>query len=226
MDKIHHLFQGITKSEYDQMVLCFHAKEKKYNPGELICSYGENSSSIGVILEGHLHLIRTHVDGRQTILENIDTGDIFGEPFSFVTHTESSIQVYSITYSRILYMDYSHLIKRCSKACPYHSILVNNALQMLSQKAVQLSQRLEILSQRTTREKLCCYFSILSIQNQSSTFSLPFSFSSLADYLSVDRSAMMREIKKMKNDGMISSSRHEITLLKDFCYNTSWHKIK
>lgn len=216
MKTIHHLFQGINQEEYQQMVRCFHAIEKQYSPGELICSYGENNTQIGVVLEGTLHLIRSHVDGHQALLEQLSQGDLFGETFAFVSLSESSLQVYSITKSRVLYMDYSHLIKRCSKACPHHSLLVNNAIQMISQKAVQLSQRLEILSQRTTRDKLSCYFSILSSQNNTSIFSLPFSYSSLADYLSVDRSAMMREIKKMKEEQLISTTRHEITLLPSF----------
>lgn len=216
MEIIRHLFQGVNKAEYQQMVSCFHAIEKQYSAGELICSYGENSSQIGVVLEGKLHLVRTHADGRQTLLEQLNPGDIFGETFSFISQSESSLQVYSIVKSKVLYMDYSHLIKRCSKACPHHSILVNNALLMISQKAVQLSQRLEVLSQRSTREKLYCYFSILASQTDSRSFDLPFSYSALADYLSVDRSAMMREIKKLKDDGLVKTIKHNVTLTDKF----------
>lgn len=77
-------------------------------------------------------------------------------------------------------------------------------------------ERLEVLSQRTIREKLQCYFSLLNARYRTSTFTLPFSFSALADYLSVDRSAMMRELKKMKEDGLIQTDRHEITLQEGF----------
>ena len=98
----------------------------------------------------------------------------------------------------------------------FHSQLVNNALQMISQKAVQLSERLEVLSQRTIREKIQCYFSILATQAGTNHFTLPFSYSTLADYLSVDRSAMMREMKKMKDEGLLQTARYEITLREDF----------
>lgn len=212
MDKIQHLFQGINEEDFDRMMICFHASEKWYQPGEFICSYGTNTGQIGVVMEGAVQILRTYADGRQTILEHLEAGNLFGESLSFISLSSCDLQVYSTGKTRILYIDYSHLIKRCPKACTFHSQLVNNTLQMMAQKTIQLSERLEVLSQRTTREKLQCYFSILASQNQSQTFHLPFSYSSLADYLSVDRSAMMREIKKMKEDGLLRTDRHEITL--------------
>lgn len=213
---VQHLFQGIKKEEYEQMMICFHATEKHYSSGELVCTYDENSTLVGVVLEGTLQLLRTHMDGRQTILEQLEKGSIFGESLSFISNSISPIQIYCSEKSRVLYIDYRHLIKRCYKACSFHSQLVNNALQMISQKAIQLSERLEVLSQRTIREKIQCYFSILSARAGSNHITLPFSYSTLADYLSVDRSAMMREMKKMKDQGLLRTARYEITLREDF----------
>mgnify|MGYP003371568663 FL=1 len=216
LEMVQHLFQGIKKEEYEQMIRCFQATEKHYSSGELVCTYGENSSLIGVVLEGTLQLLRTHADGRQTILEQLEKGEIFGESLSFSSYSISPLQIYCAEKSTVLYIDYRHLIKRCYKACSFHSQLVNNALQMISQKAVQLSERLEVLSQRTIREKIQCYFSILATQAGTNHFTLPFSYSTLADYLSVDRSAMMREMKKMKDEGLLQTARYEITLREDF----------
>lgn len=216
MDKIDHIFQNISKEDLDRMMVCFHISEKSYGPGACICSYGQNKEQIGIIMEGEVQLLRTHADGRQTILEHMKAGNIFGEPLSPSSPFTNTLQIYSIGKSKILYMDYAHLVKRCSRACPYHSQLVNNALQLIAQKTVQLNERLEVLSQRTTRQKLQSYFSILAAQNQSRTFTLSFSYSSLADYLSVDRSAMMRELKKMREEGLLLTNRHEITLLFSF----------
>ena len=194
------------------MMVCFHASEKWYKTGERVCSYDENNEQIGIVMEGTVQLLRTHTDGRQTILEQLEPGSLFGEPLSYTAFSGGSLQIYSLKDSKILYIDYAHLIKRCSKACTFHSQLVNNALQIIAQKSVQLSKRLEVLSQRTIRDKLLCYFSILSAQNQSQVFTLPFSYSLLADYLSVDRSAMMRELKRLKEEGIIRSDGRKITL--------------
>lgn len=213
MEQVIHLFQGIQPDEIARMMVCFQAVEKRYLPGEYICSYGENNTKIGVIMEGSVQILRTHEDGRQTILEHLKPGGVFGETLSFISQATCTLQVYSIEKTKIIYIEYAHLIKRCSKACSFHSQIVNNTLQIISHKAVQLSERLEVLSQRTTREKLMCYFAIQSAHHHSASFTLPFSLSTLADYLSVDRSAMMREIKKMKDEKLIQTERQKIVLL-------------
>ncbi len=213
METIHHIFQNISQKDIASMMICFHATQKTYGSGEYVCTYGENREQIGIVIDGEIQLLRTHADGRQTLLERMRPGNIFGEPLTPNSPVTNTLQIYSASKSKILYMDYAHLIKRCYKACPCHSQLVNNALLILAQKTVQLNERLEVLSQRTIREKLQSYFSILAAQNQSLTFQLPFSYSLLADYLSVDRSAMMRELKKMREDGLIETDRHTITLL-------------
>ena len=81
------------------------------------------------------------------------------------------------------------------------------------QKVTVLNSRIELLTKRSTRDKLIGYFSVLSARNFSKTFSLPFSLTDLADYLSVDRSAMMRELKSLKDEGFIEKNGNKITLL-------------
>jgi len=83
---------------------------------------------------------------------------------------------------------------------------------LISRKAIALGEHLEILSQRTTKEKLLCYFEKLAQEQHSDSFTLPFSLSTLADYLSVDRSAMMRELKKMKDERLVEVAGRQVTL--------------
>ena len=206
------LFQDIRPDEYEQMMRCFHAHLKSYRAGQLISTYDSDSRMIGVVLSGEASLVRQYRDGRQLLVERLLPGSVFGEVLSYVSPETGALQVFCVRDASIQYLDYPHLIKRCPKACAHHSQLVSNALQMISQKAVHLSERLEVLSQRSIREKLLCYFGLLAEQNQSRTFSLPFSYSALADYLSVDRSAMMRELKRMRDEGLLQTSRHQVSL--------------
>ena len=84
---------------------------------------------------------------------------------------------------------------------------------ILLKKIVSLNLRIELLSKRTIREKLLGYFNSISTRNHSKTFKLPISLTDLADYLSVDRSAMMRELKLLKEEGFIEKNGNKITLL-------------
>lgn len=206
------LFDGITKEEYDRMMVCFQAFVKAFEPEETICFYADHPNRIGYLLDGEAAIIRTHYDGRQTILEYLRTGDVFGSALSAVSQASGMLQVVCIKKCRIQFINYEHLTKRCSNACAFHSRLVSNALELISKKAISLSEHLEVLSQRTTRDKLLCYFYQQATENGSRTFQLPFSLSTLADYLSVDRSAMMREIRKLKNEGLLISDKKTYTL--------------
>lgn len=209
------LFQGITEQDHRKMMRCFKAGEKLYQPEEVICTYGENSQQIGILTEGEASLIRIQEDGRQTLLEYLHAGDIFGEILSMFSSKIDAIQVICTKKCRVEFIDYNHLVRQCPNACACHSTLISNALLLISRKAVQLSERLDILSQRTIREKLLRYFSLMAAEQNSSAFTLPFSLSALADFLCVDRSAMMREIGKLKKEGLLQINKRKVVLISD-----------
>ncbi len=112
----------------------------------------------------------------------------------------------------VLFINYDGISHPCTKACAFHQQLIQNMLTMISEKAVDLSERVEVLSQRTIREKLTCFFLQMAGRQKSESFTLPFTMVDLADYLSIDRSAMTRELKRMKEDGMIEINRRNIRL--------------
>ena len=85
---------------------------------------------------------------------------------------------------------------------------------MVSDKTKDICEHLEAVSQRSIRDKLMTYFETLSSKNNSNTFTIPFTMSSLADYLSIDRSAMSRELGKMKDEGLICVSYTHLDVYK------------
>mgnify|MGYP001855326797 FL=1 len=215
------LFQDIRPDEYEQMMRCFHAHLKSYRAGQLISTYDSDSRMIGVVLSGEASLVRQYRDGRQLLVERLLPGSVFGEVLSYVSPETGALQVFCVRDASIQYLDYPHLIKRCPKACAHHSQLVSNTIQLLSGKAVEMSERLEILSQRNIHDKLVCCFLLLAAKNgretqseDSLTFTLPFSLSTLADYIGADRSAMMREIRKMKDSKELSIVKRTVHLRK------------
>ena len=86
-------------------------------------------------------------------------------------------------------------------------------LRLMSDKSQALSERVDVLSRRSIREKLLCYFRQLAGKNGGKTFTLPFSLSTLADYIATDRSAMMRELKRLREEELITSDGRRFQLL-------------
>lgn len=208
------LFQGITNGEVDAMIHCFHMRQARYESGQTICTYGEGGGEVGVLIRGHAALVRYDYAGTRTILEQIGTGGVFGEVLAFTPELGDCVEVVSGGESEALFMEYGHLMKRCENACAHHSRLVQNMFQLVTEQTRRLSRRVEVLSRRSIRGKLLCYFQLCSLEAGAGSFQLPFTLSALADYISTDRSAMMRELKKMKAEGLVAIDGHRVTLPK------------
>ena len=203
------IFEGIEEEDIKKMLKCFDAKTRTFKKDRTIVTNIINIKMIGIILEGTANVERYDYNGNRSIIEKLEKNSVFGEVFS---RLGSDISVIATSDCEVLFIEYEHLIKRCKKGCIYHSILTNNVLQLLSKKIVDLNERLEILSKRTIRDKLLSYFELLANNNPKRSFNLPFTYTDLADYLSIDRSAMMREIKNLKEEGFIETNGKKITL--------------
>ena len=207
------LFQGINYDEYQRMLTCFQAVQRSYRPEEMIYDFSKpNQNAVGIIERGTASLIRIDADGVATVLEELHAGGVFGKDLAFAGSREDSLEVVCRTACDVLFIDYPHILKRCENACYHHSLLVQNMLRLMADKAQSLSKRVDVLSRRSIREKLLCYFRQQSEKEGANTFTLPFSLSTLADYIATDRSAMMRELKRLREEGTVSSDGRRFTL--------------
>ena len=189
------IFDGIDENDIKKMLVCFEARTRIFKKDRTIVSNIINIKMIGIIISGTANMERYDYNGNRSIIEKLEKNSVFGEVFS---RLGSDISVIATSDCEVLFIEYEHLIKRCKKGCIYHSI--------------DLNKRLEVLSKRTIREKLLSYFELLANDNPKRKFTLPFTYTDLADYLSIDRSAMMREIKNLKDDGFIETNGRKITL--------------
>ena len=207
------LFRDISYEEYRRMLVCFNAVQKSYRPEELIYDFDEpRQNVVGIVERGEASLIRIDADGVATVLEELRSGGVFGRDLAFAGTREDSLEVKARTACDVLFIDYPHLLKRCENACRHHSLLVQNMLGLIADKAQALSERVDVLSRRSIREKLLCYFRQLSEKTGGDTFTLPFSLSTLADYIATDRSAMMRELKRLREEEVVRSDGRRFTL--------------
>ena len=202
------LFAGVSAAELSEMVHCFEMEQKHFQEKEEIPS----DDKIGILLSGCVSLNRLHMDGSLDMLEYMEDGGIFGTYFSMASGIDATI-ILCEKPSTVIFIHTCHITKRCSRACQHHSIVVENLLNLMTEKVQQLSEKVEILSHRSIRSKLLCYLHLQEQKEGHGPFVLPFSQSSLANYLCVDRSAMSRELKKMREEGILEIQGRKITLL-------------
>ena len=208
------LFQDISYEEYRSLLTCFQAVQKSFRSDDLIYDFSSpKNDAVGIVERGCAALIRIDEEGVATVMEELGPGGVFGRTLAFAGSSGDSLQVVCRTPCDVLFIDYPHILKRCEHACNRHSVLVQNMLRLMSDKAQARSQGVDVLARRSVREKLLCDFRQLSEQAGSNTFTLPFSLSTLADYIATDRSAMMRELKRLREEGTIRSDGRQFTLL-------------
>lgn len=181
-------------------------KIKKIDKNSTITNYIAKRNQIYILTNGEAMLIRYDTNGNKTIIEHFTEGNIFGEMF-YSVNTSNELTVIAKKNCKVIYFNYSDLIENNNLE------LLNILISILSNKATNTNDRIEVLTKRTIREKLLAYFSSISSKYHSKSFTLPMCYSDLADYLSIDRSAMMREIKNLTTEGFIKKNKKKITLL-------------
>ena len=164
-----------------------------------------------MVQKGEASLLKTDLNGIRTIFEQLKPGGVFGNMLAF-SGPDADFFIVCDEDCEILFIDYEHIVKRCPNACAHHSVVVQNLVKLMSEKTQALSEHLEILSRRSIREKLLAYFIMLATKNKNFYFTLPFSQTRLADYICVDRSAMLRELKKMSVEGIIDIDKRNVKL--------------
>ena len=206
------LFRGISPEDCQRMEPCLRVRKAAYKSGQVIHDFGQDSGNIGILCSGRASLVRLNVNGTRTILETLGPDNLFGEQLAFSDGKTDCLYVCCEADCTVLFLNYDDITKRCANACRCHSRLVENLLELISKKTLRLSQRIEVLSQRSIREKLLACFRLLAIEAESPAFTLPFNTSELADYICADRSAMLRELSKMKQEGLVWVQRRQIRL--------------
>lgn len=201
------LFKGIESIQILSLLDCLEAKIKKYKKGQLVFQNGCKINKCGIVLKGELHIVQYDYFGNRSILSIIEENQHFGIAYSLCNLT-LPICIEASKDSLVLFINMYKIITPCQNLCPNHMILINNLLSILATKNVNLNQKIECLSKRTTREKILNYLTSQSVQNNSTTFKIPYDRQGLADYLCVERSAMSVEISKLQKEGLIKTNKN------------------
>ena len=206
------LFEGINDDEIDEVLCRLSATEKNYRRDEYIFHAGERISSVALILRGSVHIQREDYWGNLSILNKISEGDVFGEAYGVSGDCAILNDVVAVENTTILFLDFNRVFSLDHSECGICLRLIRSLYSLLAEKNRILAQKLGHMSQRTTREKLLSYLSEESVKAESSSFYIPFNRQQLADFLSVDRSAMSKELCKMRDDGLLCFDRNRFDL--------------
>lgn len=208
------LFDGISPESIEAMIRCFKPERRCFKRGETITVYASSLEYLCVLTSGRAHLYCMDSEGEYALLEQYGPNDIFGEVFA-MPYGDLGYAVEADTDCQVLFIRFGCIYGRCPKACDHHSRLTRNLFELSAKKAQSLSVRIHMISKKSLRRKLLAYFDYLSDKTGSRSFQLDQSFSQLASYLCADRTSMMRELRNMCDEGLISRQGKNIRLLSE-----------
>ena len=206
------LFDGISHESVNEMMSCFGAEIKSCRRGSRVLEYSAAPEHVCVLLAGRAHLSCVDAEGNEALLEIYGENDIFGEMFALPGEGYAYC-VEADSDCRVMFIPFSSVCGRCEKACAHHTQITENLFTLSARKTQTLSHRINILSRRSVRGRLTAYLEYMRVKSGSDSFETEMSLSKLADYLCVDRTSLMRELRSMREEGLVSSSGRSMKLL-------------
>lgn len=207
------LFSGASDEDIEAMLGCLQARLCTYKKGEYVLREGERIERLMMLAEGELHIQRDDYWGNRSIISMVGVGEMFGEAYAAPESGPLLNDVLAVEDSAVIFLDIGKLLTVCPNGCKFHAMAVKNLFFAISEKNRKLVRKLGYMSRRTTREKLIAYLSEEAKRQNSGAFSIPFNRQQLADFLSVDRSAMSNELCRLRDEGLIEFEKNRFRLL-------------
>jgi CRP/FNR family transcriptional regulator, dissimilatory nitrate respiration regulator len=207
------LFQDVAENDLESMLNCLGATERKYRKNEVILLAGTKVTSVGILIDGNAQITRDDAEGNRAILSELGRADLFAEAYVAAGSADIPVTVIATSDCRIVWIPFSKIVGTCSSACGFHRTLVQNMMRVIAVKNILMNEKMRILSCKTTKEKLITYLSDYSERVGKNKFKIPFSRNELADFLSVDRSAMSRELSRLRDEGYLNYHKNEFELM-------------
>ena len=207
------LFSGIKTEDLKAMLGCIGYHIGTFKKGDIVAFEEENIRHIGILLSGAVDMVKEDLWGNKTMLVRMRKDELFGETFACGEDNLSVVTFVVSEDAKILFMPFDRVMHSCTMACVFHHRLIENMVYIIANKNRDLMRKVEVVSKRTIREKLLAYLSIQAQIQERRYFEIPLGRVELAEYLCVDRSALTRELVKMKEDGLIDYDKNCFRIL-------------
>ena len=207
------LFAGVDPAQMPALFTCLQGRIRTYDKGQTILRQGERAEHLGAVLSGLVQIDRVDDAGNRSLVAAVAPGELFGETFAYAGVAALPVEAVAAAPTTALLLRADRIAQPCGRACAFHHRVLTNLLRILADKNVQLNEKLAVLSQRTTRDKLLTYLALQAQKTGSRRLTLPFNRQELADYLEVDRSGLSAEISKLRRAGVLQCQRNRFTLL-------------
>ncbi|MCD7954741.1 MAG: Crp/Fnr family transcriptional regulator [Lachnospiraceae bacterium] len=207
------VFEDVAEDKYQNVLYCLHAKTVSFQQGEVLQTQGELTKRAGIVLAGQMEEYLYDEDGNQLTIERLGSGNIFGVEILCAAQLPSQIYLCASSDCEALLLDFGMLLSEKTLGCIYRMQVSANLMKKFARQVNFLSTRIRILSQKKLRNRLKIYLQTQDISPDGEII-LAVNREKMAEILGVDRSALSRELCRMREEGILTVSRNKITLLR------------
>lgn len=202
------LFKGLDDKEIEAALKYFEAKEVKYKKGDVVNKIAKPLNFFGVVLDGIIQVRMNDFDGEEILMASVSNGSVFGDSLCFL-EKGTDITISAFTDANILKLKTNNLKKAAKTELELK--LKNNFVSSLAQRTLDMNDRIQILSRGSLRDRLMIFFSLQGKIGEE--FTVPFNRDDMATFLGVNRTALSRELGRMKKEGLIEFRKNNFRLL-------------
>lgn len=206
------VFRGISEAEYNDIQNKAYIRQKEYKREGIIFHAGDRVTEIGMVISGSVNIETVDVWGNRSILSNVSAGQVFAESYVF-SYTAMMVDVVAAEDCVVAFLELGPLHDANNAELSWYPKLIRNFLAILANKNIVLSNRIFCTSPKTVRERVMTYLSNESKNCGSRYITIPFDRQQMADYLNVERTALSKELGRMKRDGILEYHKNEFRLL-------------
>lgn len=207
------LFNGIEETEIGQILKCLQYRIIEYKKNEYTALLDDKVNGVAILLDGEAAVVKESLNGNRTRMNIFHAGEMFGETISLSKEEKWPASVQALTDCTVLYIHLEKILDFCDNICLQHKTLLANLVRMVSQKAYNLSRKVEYLQLKSITGKLSKYLLEQCMTQGKMTFTLPLNREELAEFLNVSRPSMSRELGKMRDEGIIEFYKESVRIV-------------
>lgn len=204
------LFEGVPPRDIQHILEGVKTREERFLAGETIVREGDVLRYLGIILDGNAVAVKNGMGGEEVVVSRLTKNSIFADILSGSINFESPVSVIACSWCNLFFINYSQLLYSDH---PSTHIVLQNMIKTISLKYFTQSKRIELLMLKSVRQKIVTFLQMEQETVGASCFEIPFDRRLFADYLGVERSALSRELSRMKKEGLIDFKKNSFSLL-------------
>lgn len=204
------LFEGLDEKSLHAALAFFDARRASYRKGDAVIRIGGRLERFGLVLRGEVQVLQDDIDGHHIIMAQNSAGETFGESLCFLQIPEAPVYAFAVNNAQVLWLSCESLRKPCSDALSFE--LYTRFTSMLARRTLNMNSRIQVLSRHSLREKILTFLSQCARKAGTRCVEIPFSRTDWAVYLGVNRSALARELGRMRDEGLIAFEKRRFVL--------------